>query len=439
MNSLMSAMLWVGVYLLVVTAPMFALLLGPTPPAGGFWWDFAMALGFAALAMLGVQFILTARFRRAMAPFGIDIIYYFHRFLAIFALVIVMLHYSIIRIDNSAVLGVVNPVDAPLHMSAARMAIVLFMLVIASSLFRRRLGIDYDRWRWMHALGTTIAFALAIWHVLGTGYYIDTDWKQALWTGYSLFWIMLIAYVRIIKPWRLLRKPYRVTAVRREQDNAFTLVLEPEGHTGMRFLPGQFAWLTLGDSPFALKEHPFSIASGATQEGSIEFGIKMVGDFTRSVKDVRCGQRAYLDGPYGAFSIARHPKASGYVFIAGGVGIEPIMSMLRTLADCNDKRPCILFYGNRRWERVLYREELKKLEGKLDLRVIHILGEPPEGWRGECGLLTQAMLERHLPESNSELHCFICGPIAMTQVAESGLVALGVRPARIHNELFEWV
>jgi len=439
MNPLLSAASWLVAYLVVVTAPLFVLLLGPVPPPGGFWWDFAMALGFAALAMMGVQFILTARFRRATMPFGIDIIYYFHRFLAIFALAIAALHYLILRIDNPAVLGSANPVDAPAHMSAGRASIMLFVLLVASSLARRRFRIDYDPWRWTHALLATIAFALALWHVVGTGYYIDTDWKQALWTGYGLFWIALIGHVRLVRPWLTLRTPYRVVEVRRERGDACTLVLEPEGHAGMRFQPGQFAWLTLGASPFALKEHPFSIASSAARAGTIEFGIKAVGDFTRSVMNVSPGQKAFLDGAYGAFSTDRHPRAPGYVFVAGGVGIAPIMCMLRTLADRGDRRPLVLFYGNRCWERTLYREELDMLASRLDLRVVHIMGEPPEDWDGESGLLTQAMLDRYLPAERTELHYFLCGPAAMTQSAEKSLAALGIRSARIHSELFEWV
>ncbi len=99
----------------------------------------------------------------------------------------------------------------------------------------------------------------------------------------------LVGHVRLARPWRLLRNPYRVAAVRRESGDAYTLVLEPEGHAGMQFQPGQFAWLTLGASPFALKEHPFSIASSAARTGTIEFGIKAVGDFTRSVANVQQG------------------------------------------------------------------------------------------------------------------------------------------------------
>ncbi len=438
-NQLMSVILWLSAYVILVTAPMFVLLLGQTPAPGGFWWDFAMALGFAALAMMCVQFILTARFRRATTPFGIGIIYYFHRFFAVFAVLIVVLHYLIIRIAHPATLGDLNPLHAPGYMTAGRAAMALFVLLIVSSLVRRRLGIEYERWRWTHALGATIAFSLAFWHVLGTGNYVGTPWKLLLWTCYGLIWLALIAYVRIAKPWKLLRKPYRVAEMRSEQSDAFTLVLKPKGHAGMRFLPGQFAWLTLGDSPFALKEHPFSIASSAERVGTIEFGIKVVGDFTSAASTVQLGQKAYLDGPYGAFSIDRHAAAPGYVFIAGGVGIVPIMSMIRTLADRNDQRPLVLFYGNACFERILYREELDALTTKLNLRVIHILHQPSADWKGEQGLLSESMIDRHLPPSRSDLHYFICGPTAMAQLAEQWLAALGIRSHRIHNELFQWV
>jgi hypothetical protein len=66
---------WVAVYLVLVLAPLFVLLVGPRPTGGGFWWDLSIALGFAATSMMSVQFVLTARFKRATSPYGIDVIY----------------------------------------------------------------------------------------------------------------------------------------------------------------------------------------------------------------------------------------------------------------------------------------------------------------------------------------------------------------------------
>ena len=70
----------------------------------------------------------------------------------------------------------------------------------------------------------------------------------------------------------------------------------------------------------------------------INHPFKEFGDFTRRIKEVRSGQKVYLDGPFGALSADRHPRAEGFVFIAGGIGITPMMSHLRTLAAVADLR-----------------------------------------------------------------------------------------------------
>ena len=58
------ALFWISVYLLLVLAPLIVLNIGEVPEGTGFWWDFSMALGFAGMAMMGVQFLLTARFKK---------------------------------------------------------------------------------------------------------------------------------------------------------------------------------------------------------------------------------------------------------------------------------------------------------------------------------------------------------------------------------------
>lgn len=67
MKAAAAALLWIGAYLALACAPLVLLLVGDVPPGGGLWWDFAMALGFAGMAIMGLQFVLTARFRRAAA------------------------------------------------------------------------------------------------------------------------------------------------------------------------------------------------------------------------------------------------------------------------------------------------------------------------------------------------------------------------------------
>src|SRR5690606_9197800 len=94
-------------------------------PGGGWLFDFSMGLGFGALALFGGQFLLTARFRRATMPFGIDVLYLFHRWLAVIALGIAVAHYLILRLEYPATLRPASLLEAPLHMSAGRLALLL--------------------------------------------------------------------------------------------------------------------------------------------------------------------------------------------------------------------------------------------------------------------------------------------------------------------------
>ena len=169
--------------------------------------------------------------------------------------------------------------------------------------------------------------------------------------------------------------------------------------------------------------------------------IKELGDFTRTIGEVSAGEIAFLDAPYGAFSIDRQPDARGSIFIAGGIGAAPVMSMLRTLADREDARTLVFFYGNRVWERVAFREELDALSRRLNLRLVHVLREAPPEREGrfEAGFVTQEVLERHLPAERRDFDYYVCGPTPMTRSVERSLAALGVPAGRVQSEIFDWV
>ena len=226
---------------------------------------------------------------------------------------------------------------------------------------------------------------------------------------------------------------------RQEHGNSWTLSLEADGHEGMRFKPGQFAWLTLRASPWHVKEHPFSISSSATHPERLEFTIKELGDFTRTIKQTQVGEIAYLDGPYGVFSVDQYPAASGFVFVAGGVGAAPIVSMLRTLADRHEQRPLHFIYGNKHWDNVIFREELESLKERLNLHLTHVLAEPPPDWKGESGLITTKLLKKILPDNTQKYEYFLCGPKPMSDVVQQGLHTLQVPLGQLHFELFDMV
>ena len=252
-------------------------------------------------------------------------------------------------------------------------------------------------------------------------------------------WIGLVVWVRLVKPWCELRTPYIVQEVKPERGAAYTLAIAPLGHLGIRFQPGQFAWLTVWDSPFSDREHPFSFSGSAEQAPRrLEFTIKELGDFTRRTKDIRPGQKVYVDGPFGGLSADRHPRAAGFVFIAGGIGITPMMSHLRSFADRGDRRPLRLIYCGRDLESLTFREEIDALASRLDLNITYVLEQPPASWHGEKGFVNEELLRRHIPREK-RYEYFICGPQPMMDAVERSLHRLGVPLGDFHSERFNLV
>lgn len=166
--------------------------------------------------------------------------------------------------------------------------------------------------------------------------------------------------------------------------------------------------------------------------------IKALGHFSFNVGSIAPGTSAHLDWPHGVFTPDRN-EGPGFVLIAGGVGITPMVSILRTMADRCDKRPYLLFHTSRSLDDITFDQELERLESRLNLTNVNILTNPPGGWTGEEGFLDCDMIVRHLPDRYKRLQYFICGPGPMLDTVEGSLTALGVPAQNLHTERFVFV
>jgi 3-phenylpropionate/trans-cinnamate dioxygenase ferredoxin reductase subunit len=300
------ATFWIGAYLLITLSPLLILLLHPAPAGRGFWIEFSVALGFIGLAMMALQFALTARINRIEASYGIDIILQFHRYTSILAFIFILIHPLILFVNQPETLQLLNFFQTPWRARAAVASTLALIALIVTTVWRQKLRIPYEPWRLWHGVLAVLTVGLGLAHGLGVGNYLGLFWKGVLWTAIALAALWLLLYVRLVKPWFMTKKPYLVEAVIPEHGNVWTLVLRPRVHEGIRFQPGQFAWITLGISPFRMREHPFSMSSNGDQPEQISFGIKAVGDFTNTIRDVEPGTVAFLDGPYGVFTSDRY-------------------------------------------------------------------------------------------------------------------------------------
>lgn len=429
------AFLWLFIYLVLSLIPLAIAVSGAVPKYRTFWIEFGVALGFLGLAMFALQFLFSGRIVQIAPTFGMDNILQFHKYMGIVAFFFILSHPVTLILANTEFLSYFDPRVNFLRAIALSFASVFLVLITATSIWRINFGLSYEKWRLVHGFLALALVFIGVVHSVQVGHYLDSLWKKIaliLIMGGSMY---LVIHTRLVRPWLNRKKPYRVTGVKPERDDCYTLQIKAEGHPRMKFKTGQFVWLTINETPFSLQQHPFSIASGENNRDLL-FTAKAEGDFTSTWKDIEPGAKVFLEGPFGSFTMV---PGQNIFLIMGGIGITPAMSMLRTMQQQKDKRKAILIYGSNDWENVIFREELEELEKELNLKVVHILMEPGPDWEGEKGVVSKDFLNKYMPDNFQDFVFYICGPGPLMDVAEISLRELNVNWRNIYTERFEIV
>lgn len=417
-------------------------LVGPARP----WPDeLASALAMAGFAALLVEFLLSGRFRVISGRIGIDRTMRWHQVIARVLTAGLLLHPFLYTLPSGAqfllpgdatragVLGF----DAGMLATGALAWIGLGALTL-TAIARRSLPRTYETWRLAHGLGAAAVAGLGLAHTLGGGRYSAHPAVAGWWAAMFALAMASLLAVYLLRPLALARRPWRIASIAPAAERSWALVLEPVGHAGLRFRAGQFAWVRLDCSAFSRREHPFSIASAPAEDGSIAFLVKQAGDFTDRIGFLPVGGRAFVDGPHGTLCIDRR-REPGICLIGGGVGVAPLLSILREARRQADPRPFRLIYGNRHAGQILAGPELEAMAQEIALTTQHVLQEPPPGWAGETGMLTDTLIARHCALPAQEGWLFVlCGPPEMMRPVRAGLRALGVPRRRILEERFTY-
>jgi len=409
-----------------------------------FMVNLSVAFGYLGLSLMVLQMILISRIDAVAGIFGLDALQQFHKKIGILAFFVVLAHPALLLFSKFYDPLCFLPVSrSPWSIWIGTFSFVAVLLVIVSSIWRKQLKISFELWQIIHGPLVVLALVLAGVHIRGLGRYEGFPAVQGVLLAYFLIFIGFVIRYHVIRPIQDWKKPWVVVENKPEKGNARTLRLRPEGHNGFTFKPGQFAWICLGRTPFFKEQHPLSFSSDGdvtTGDGEIAFTIKDLGDWSGTVVPrVKPGDRVFVDGPYGVFSVD-HERGPGIVLITGGIGITPLYSTLVTLAARKDPRPVVLFYGTNTIEELTFDEELLKLTQKMALAVVFVLYRPPAGWTGETGFITAEVFHRHLPADYRSFQYFICGPVPLMESMENILPGLGIPADNIHiSERFDMV
>ncbi|GLY40654.1 CDP-6-deoxy-delta-3,4-glucoseen reductase [Amycolatopsis sp. NBRC 101858] len=203
----------------------------------------------------------------------------------------------------------------------------------------------------------------------------------------------------------------------------------------LKFFPGQYLDFAIPDSE---ETRSFSMANTSARDGLLEFVIKIYPDglFSRFLDtDVAVGDRLRVTGPFGVFTLRDNP-GKDLVFVGGGAGMAPILSLLRSMAERGIDRKATYYYGARREADLCFHAELRELEEKLpNFRYVPALSEPgDDSWHGETGLITDVLRRAGLDLTGAD--AYVCGPPPMVEAALELLPALGVADKRVFYDKF---
>jgi predicted ferric reductase len=440
MDQRLLRVVWLSGFGAIIGAPSLAYIATASPEP--LWDRLAVLSGLFVLSAFVCAVVLPSRLRSLNRAFGIESVIELHKFLGIISTSLTLIHLACVVAEDPTQVALLNFPQAPTRAQGAAVATYAAAALVLITLWRRKVGMSYSVWKVSHVLLAGAVLAGSAVHVWFLDQLVNDDLIGPMFGLIALF-VLVVAFYRWV--WRLLYDPsteFIIREVRPENSTVNTLVLEPvqrpdEPCINWAFAPGQFAWIRLSRSTLA-EEHPFTIASSAHQEVT-EFTIRAAGDFTKQIRRLPQGSSVWVDGPHGAFTNDVESAAS-FVMIAGGVGITPMMSMLRTAAHRRDPRPYRLVVVASSPQDLLFRPELAQLRWLIDLEITEVLRRPVEGWSGPTGDINVELLSTVLGDAHhpAEVDYFICGPPALVTDALSALDLLGADTNRIHTEQFDF-
>jgi len=207
----------------------------------------------------------------------------------------------------------------------------------------------------------------------------------------------------------------------------------PEG-TKINFFPGQFFMVRFDGPRF---QRAYSIASSPTQKNYIDITMNLVGEFTKKLWESKVKDFLLFKGPFGKFYFNEEMK-NNLVLIGGGLGITPLMSIIRY---CNDKKlqnKINFIYSVKTPEEIVYNEELKKIKqenSNFDYIVTITRPLPEYNWNGTTGRIDSDLLKENIDNVENSLY-YLCGPLEFVKSSIAMLESLGAKKEQIKTDIW---
>lgn len=430
---LFKKLFWSGLFITNLYAIGYVWIIGSADLIRGDVADILIAYGRLGGLLLQylilVELVLVSRFEPLEQLYGFDKQNTLHRRIGYALVGFLFLHPLLlswgygIRADRSIVEQFVGFVTSWEDVLPATIGTLVILVAGILSIPKIRSYLTYEVWYFGH-LPMYLGVALAFGHQTASG--------DVAFGGAMRYWLILnVAVFGVILVYRLMvpifknwKHRFRVSRVVRESPNVVSVYLTGRRMRSFHFVAGQWARVIFFQKGM-WHGPPFSFS--APYDGKeLRFSIKALGDWTARAEELCPGTRVWLEGPLGTFTLAQG-RTNKQLFIAGGIGITPILAMVRSLSR---KAGAFLCYAARTRTDLVFTREV----AKSGVRHVYILsGEVCDGY--ETGYVTLERLRHHCPDL-ADRDVYLCGPPAMLNALLPALRAAGVSEERLHHERF---
>lgn len=394
-------------------------------------------MGVISVLLIFLQFMLMGRIKWIESVWGMDKLVNLHRKNGRYVLVFIILHMVFILWSYTLTTKLPVPkqlLDFWLHYDDAWQAIIaffLFVIIALTSIFFSKIKIPYEAWYAIHLM-TYVAVLFAFGHQMKLGGDFFQQAFAIYWQCLYVFVFANVCFYRFFRPLFFFSKhQFKVAKVVKETDEVTSIYISGNNLASFPRKAGQFMILRFLDKQRFWQAHPFSLSWGPNN-GMLRVSIKDSGDFTHEIHGLKVGTPVFIDGPHGGFTLKNATKKK-LLFIAGGIGITPIRSLIEESANEYD---IALLYSNKYVGHIALKGEIDTLSQNNGFPVTYFLTEEKSvpSW-GKQGRIDAKGIKSSVPDVKSR-DIFLCGPTVFMLAIKEALLSLGVDEKNIHFEEF---
>jgi len=382
--------------------------------------------GIVGMVLFAVNLILASRLKFFdKIFFGINKMYAYHHMLGGIAFSFLLFHptflvlqYASISFDAVRLFFAPSVEKAPVIFGVVSLWVMIFALVATFYMH-----LKYQVWKGIHKfLG--LAFFLGGIHAFLIPSTISNNAVLKYYMlALSIFALGSAVYRSVLYKILVPTYKYTVREVKKINDVVFEIVLSPNSKR-LSFVPGQFAFISFDSKKVKSESHPFSMTSNPAND-TLSFVVKDLGDYTKSLPYLLPGDVASVEGPFGVFSSHKVSNRK-QIWIAGGIGVTPFLSMARSL-DLEDNIE--LIYLIRSENEVVYGDELALISSKNKNFKVTFWYSEKRGHITADGIkeIVSDIINRDV---------FICGPVSLMRELILQFKKIGIDDKMIHTEKF---